>query len=867
MEQGMTRTTCPYCGVGCGVLAKQESDGTVSITGDPDHPANFGRLCSKGLALGETFGLEQRLLKPRVNGEDVSWDAATALVAEKFSCTILEHGPDSVAFYVSGQFLTEDYYIANKLMKGFIGSANIDTNSRLCMASAVAGHKRAFGADVVPCNYSDLETADLIVLVGSNLAWCHPVLFQRLQAAREKQGTKLVVIDPRRTMTAECADLHLQIRSGSDVSLFNGLLRNLYSRGEIDSRFIFARTNGLAETLLVANEHTEERVSDDTGLPLWQIRAFHDMFTQHEKVVTAFSMGVNQAVDGTDKVNAIINCHLLTGRIGKDGAGPFSITGQPNAMGGREVGGLANMLAAHMDIEKSEHRNAVQSFWKSPRMAAAPGLKAVDMFEAVASGKIKALWIMATNPAVSMPRSAQISEALQSCAFVVLSDVTSHTETAQFADVLLPAMGWGEKDGTVTNSERCISRQRQFKPAEGEARADWRIMCEVARHMGFPGFDYASPADIFAEHAALTQILNDGARSLDLSAIAKKNYDDLAPVQWGGARPFSSGQFETADGKARFIPTVSHQTGPAKFVLNTGRIRDQWHTMTRTGLVPKLFSHRAEPYIEVSPHDARVLGLNDAALAVVHDQEGRSVARVLVTDAVSPGEIFQPMHWSTTFASAPKANINCGGKTDPVSGQPALKSGSVTVSRFEAAWYGFGIANENVGLAFDYWAKHPLHGGISFECAGLNQPADWNTNLQDLVDFRDDELCFASVYLGSHGFRCVATRQGILQFAFFASDAPVQASRSWLQSCLGKPVKPAEALAGRPASTLLETGALLCACNNVGIKQIKTAISALPGATLNEICTATKAGTGCGSCRPEVLKLMRQAMPYAEAAE
>jgi assimilatory nitrate reductase catalytic subunit len=867
MEAGVTRTTCPYCGVGCGVLAKREASGAITVSGDPEHPANFGRLCSKGLALGETFGLEQRLLKPQVNGVDASWDVAKAQVAQKFSDTIRDNGPDSVAFYVSGQFLTEDYYVANKLMKGFIGSANIDTNSRLCMASAVAGHKRAFGADVVPCSYTDLEAADLVVLVGSNLAWCHPVLFQRLQAAREKRGTKLVVIDPRRTMTAEGADLFLQIKSGSDVSLFNGLLRNLYSRGEIDSRFVFARTNGLAETMLIANTHSDERVATDTGLMISEVRAFYDLFAAHAKTVTAFSMGVNQAEDGTNKVNAIINCHLLTGRIGKAGAGPFSITGQPNAMGGREVGGLANMLAAHMDIGNAEHRNAVQDFWESPRMAQRDGLKAVDMFDALRAGKIKALWIMATNPAVSMPDSTRVAEALQACPFVVVSDVTANTETAQYADVLLPAMGWGEKDGTVTNSERRISRQRGFIVAAGEAREDWRIMCGVAEQMGFAGFDYESSAEIFAEHAGLTEVLNGGSRALDLSVLASQNYDSLQPQQWGDERPFANGQFETPDGKARFVPTVALTSNSSGLTLNTGRIRDQWHTMTRTGLVPKLFGHRAEPYVEISPSDAGKLGLCDAGLACIGGANGSSVVRVLVSDAVADGEVFQPMHWSTVFASAPKANALSISIVDPVSGQPALKSARVAVQRFDAAWYGYGVTVENPTLAFDYWAVRPLDKGQSFECAGLECPPDWRSVLSKLVDFNDEGLSIAFVRASSGSFRCVVTRQGLLQFAFFAGSTPVQASRDWLQQLLGRKVVATAVLAGRPAVGQADTGPIVCACNGVGSAQIKSAIAALPDASLHMICEKTRAGTGCGSCRPEVLKLMNATNHQRLAAE
>ncbi len=867
MGQDAIRTTCPYCGVGCGVLARRDAAGVVTIKGDPDHPANFGRLCSKGLTLGETLGLEQRLLRPNINGIDVAWTEATSLVARKFSDAIRDHGPDSVAFYVSGQLLTEDYYIANKLMKGFIGSANIDTNSRLCMASAVAGHKRAFGADIVPCNYTDLETADLVVLVGSNLAWCHPVLFQRLQTAREQRGSKLVVIDPRRTMTAECSDLHLQINGGSDVSLFNGLLRHLYNRGEVDSRFIFAGTGGLGETLLAGNAHTEERVMADTGLMSTQLSEFYNLFAAHSKTVTAFSMGVNQAVDGTNKVNAIINCHLLTGRIGKDGAGPFSITGQPNAMGGREVGGLATMLAAHMDISNAEHRAAVQKFWQSPRMAQVPGLKAVDMFNALRAGKIKALWIMATNPAVSMPNSSHIVEALKACPFVVVSDVTANTETAQFAHVLLPAIGWGEKDGTVTNSERRISRQRAFTPAPGEARSDWRIMCAVAQQMGFHGFEFDSPARVFAEHAALTQILKTEGRLLDLSDIAAQDYETMQPQQWGGSRPFDKLKFETPDGKACFVPTPATQRATdidQPYTLNTGRIRDQWHTMTRTGLVPKLFDHRAEPYMEIHPTDAGALSLRDAELASVKGPGGFSVVRVLISDGVRQGGVFQPMHWSTVFASAPKVNASTLGLVDPTSGQPALKSAQVSIERFPVQWLGFGVTAADTKPAFDYWAARPLSTGQSFECAGLDQPENWSNLLAPMVDLDDSEFEVTQVTSSrSNAFRCVALRQGKLYFAFFASEQPVQASRHWLQQVLGTEISAMQCLAGRPATAIADTGPIVCSCHAVGRLQIRAAATLNPGATIHQLCELSRAGTGCGSCRPEVQKILREAQSFA----
>ncbi|MEM9105589.1 MAG: molybdopterin-dependent oxidoreductase, partial [Pseudomonadota bacterium] len=532
-----TRTTCPYCGVGCGIIATRQPDGSVSIQGDPEHPANFGRLCSKGAALGETLDLEGRLMHPQVDGQRADWDQALDLVAEKFSSTIAQHGPDSVAFYVSGQILTEDYYVANKLMKGFIGSGNIDTNSRLCMASSVAGHRRAFGTDTVPGVYEDLELADVIVLVGSNLLWCHPVLYQRIAAAKaSRPGMRVVLIDPRRTKTADLADMHLAIAPDSDTALFVGLLAWLGQNSAIRNEWVEQHTNGIDDAMALAERWSVAAVARETGLSHSDLEGFYALWTGHERVVTAYSQGVNQSVGGTDKVNAIINCHLATARIGRPGMGPFSLTGQPNAMGGRETGGLANMLAAHMDIENPADRDRVQRFWESPHVAGRAGLKAVDMFKAVADGRIKALWIMATNPAVSMPDASAVEAAIASCPFVVVSEVMAETDTARHADVKLPSLAWGEKDGTVTNSERRISRQRAFLSAPGEARADWWQMAEVAKRMGYQAaFDWIDSAAVFVEHAALTAFENQGMRDLDLSALvdlSKAEFEALEPFQW-----------------------------------------------------------------------------------------------------------------------------------------------------------------------------------------------------------------------------------------------------------------------------------------------------------------------------------------------
>src|SRR6202163_3446493 len=503
------RTTCPYCGVGCGLLAQPDDGGGAAIAGDPTHPANFGKLCSKGSALGETLGLSGRLLNPLARGPDgayarIDWATALDRVAVGFRSIIERDGPDAVAFYLSGQLLTEDYYVANKLMKGFIGSANVDTNSRLCMASTVAGQRRAFGADTVPGSYADLDLADLVVLVGSNAAWCHPVLFQRIMRNKAQRGARVVVIDPRRTVTAQEADLFLGIAPGTDTVLFCGLLVHLAERGALDAAYVEAHTSGFAQTLARAREIAPDAgaTARACGVAEADIAHFFNLFYASARTVTAFSQGVNQSAQGTDKVNAIINCHLATGRIGRPGMGPFSLTGQPNAMGGREVGGLANQLAAHMGFAPEEI-DRVRRFWNAPRMARREGRKAVQMFEAIERGEIKALWIMATNPAVSLPRAAAVRAALKRLElFVVSENVLSNDTVNAGVHALLPAAAWGEKDGTVTNSERRISRQRRFLPPPSEAMPDWWIVSAVAQRLGFgAAFSFTSEADVFREHA------------------------------------------------------------------------------------------------------------------------------------------------------------------------------------------------------------------------------------------------------------------------------------------------------------------------------------------------------------------------------
>ncbi|WAJ30169.1 nitrate reductase [Antarcticirhabdus aurantiaca] len=882
-----TRTTCPYCGVGCGVLASPMPDGSVSIAGDPDHPANLGRLCSKGAALGETVGLEERLLHPAIEGERVSWDAALTAVAERFSAAVRDHGPDAVAFYCSGQLLTEDYYVANKLMKGFIGSANIDTNSRLCMSSSVAGHVRAFGADHVPVSYEDMEAADLVVLVGSNLAWCHPVLYQRLVAAKAaRPAMRVVVIDPRRSATCDIADLHLALAADGDVPLFLGLLAHLHRAGATDPAFLDAHTTGFGAALGEALALTACDLEAATGLSAPDLLAFFDLVAQTPRTVTLWSQGANQSASGTDKVNAIVNCHLATGRIGKPGAGPFSITGQPNAMGGREVGGLANMLAAHMAIENPAHREIVRTFWNAPSLSEKPGLKAVDLFRAVADGRIKALWIMGTNPVVSMPDADAIKAALAACPFVVVSEASATADTLAFAHVALPAAAWGEKNGTVTNSERRISRQRPFLDMPGEARPDWWILSAVARRMGFRNaFAYHTPAEIFAEHAALTAFRNEAAtsRDLDLGALAGLDaaaYEALAPLRWplsaraaAPARSFADGRFFHADGRARLVPVAPPKRDAASgFTLNTGRVRDHWHTMTRTGLSPRLSAHIAEPFLEIHPEDAAALGLADADLARLSSPHGEATLRCLVTDRGRRGAVFAPMHWTAAYAPSGRVDALVEPRTDPVSGQPALKASRVSVERYPAAWYGFLVSTrkpEPLSVA-GYHALARTRGGWRAEIAGATRLADPAAVAAALLGAEPTEpglLSYDDAATGSHRFALV--RDGRLDGALWLSPQPVAVSRAFAAEKLGATLTAldrARLLAGRGGADGPDKGAIVCSCMNIGANDILAAM-AKGAVSVEAVAAQTRAGTNCGSCRSEIRALLARAAEPRETVQ
>ncbi len=852
------RTTCAYCGVGCGISAAVTGVRSLDIAGDELHPANSGRLCSKGTWLGETVGLEGRLLYPMVGERRVAWDHALGEVAAKIRQCISDYGPDSIAFYVSGQLLTEDYYVANKLMKGFIGSGNIDTNSRLCMASAVAAHIRAFGEDIVPCTYEDLEAAELVLLVGSNTAWCHPVIWQRIESAREAHGTKIVVIDPRKTETAERADLHVQLAPDGDIALFNALLAEMHRRGLTDTEY-------LADCCDVP-EGFWDGLHCDPGIPSETFAAMADLVAANPRMVTMFSQGTNQSVCGTDKDNAIINLHLALGRIGAPGTGPFSITGQPNAMGGREVGGLATMLACHLGFSAEERRD-VAEFWNAPNICAGPGLKAVDMFRAVHEGRIRFLWVMATNPAVSMPDAGFVREALARCETLVVSDVIAGTDTAKLAHIRLPALAWGEKDGTVTNSERMISRQRALFGQPGEARADWRIICDVAGRLGHGrAFDFAGPAAVFREYAAMTSLSARHGRVFDLSGWADcsdEQYAAMEPFRWGGEHPLRT-EFPTPERRARLLavtPSVPVHDEAYPLRLNTGRYRDQWHTMTRTGLSPKLSIHRREPLVEVSAGDVERFALEDGGLARISTPHGEAIYRVQVSGGQRAGEIFVPMHWTDLMGSGGRTGRLAKPANDPISGQPGFKNTPATLGAVVPEWNAFMVSRDAAAPEALYWTRSRIEGGWLTEIAGEGAiDAD-----ALLPEGQRSEV--SDIARGMRRF-AVSGPDGALLAALYVTRDGNLPDHDWILRQFAEPVNAsAELLAGRSSQRIPDRGPLVCVCFDVGEAEVLAAIAA-GSETVAQVGQATRAGTNCGSCRAITARLLEEVRAGAqEAAE
>jgi assimilatory nitrate reductase catalytic subunit len=856
--------------------------GGAVIAGDPRHPANLGRLCSKGAALGETLGLKNRLLRPTLRGGDgtlteVAWESALDRVADGLARTIAQHGPDAIAFYLSGQLLTEDYYVANKLMKGFLGSPNVDTNSRLCMASSVAGHRRAFGADTVPGVYEDLDIADLIILVGSNAAWCHPVLYQRIVANKRARGARIVVVDPRRTATAEDADLFLPIAPGMDVVLFAGLLVYLADTTALDYAYLDAHTSGFTDALVRAREIAPdtETTARRAGLSVAEVSRFFEWFAATPNAVTCFSQGVNQSAQGTDKVASIINCHLATGRIGKPGMGPFSLTGQPNAMGGREVGGLANQLAAHMSFSPAEI-DRVARFWHAPNIARREGLKAIQMFDAIARGKIKALWVMGTNPAVSLPRARAVRDSLAKLDLFVVSDnVISNDTIDAGATILLPASAWGEKDGTVTNSERRISRQRPFLKAPDEVKPDWWIVTQIARRMGFgDSFAYRTVADVFREHAALSAFENEGTRDFDIGALSQLDddaFNALDPVRWPvrdemagtTTRFFGDGGFFTADRKARFIacakPSLSADVSERfPLRLNTGRVRDQWHTMTRSGLSPRLANHAPEPFVEIHPADAEKAGLTDGAFARVSSLYGECVLRVAVTDGQKRGTLFAPIHWNDKTASDARVGDLVMPANDPYSGQPEAKATPVAIEAVSFAYRGFLLVRATPTMpAGTWWSRVAVANGTGLLFASDEPPGAWRAHASALLGAHET----AEYFDEPRGiYRVAAFAEGHFMGCLFLGKAGTipqwDSIKAIFESeALSEPERRA-ILSGKSTKGIADPGPLVCACFGVGLNVIRAALASGRAASVEQIGVALRAGTNCGSCLPELKRIV-----------
>ncbi|NCI47700.1 molybdopterin-dependent oxidoreductase [Sediminibacterium sp. WSJ-3] len=702
---GKKTTTCCYCGVGCGIVVDTDKLGRITVAGDPHHPVNRGSLCSKGRNLHYTVNdTSDRILYPEMRygrhlpRQRVSWNQALERTAAVFRTFIDQYGPDSVAFYASGQCLTEEYYVINKLVKGFIGTNNIDTNSRLCMSSAVTGYKMSLGEDCVPVCYDDLELADLIFVAGANPAWCHPILWQRIEKAKEKNpGLKIIVSDPRKTQSCALADLHLQLHPGTDITLHHAIGRALIEQGEIDTAFIARHTEGFEAYRHVVFERTTAEAALICGLEENDIRLAASLIGSATGFITMWTMGLNQSVVGVNKNLSLINLNLITGHIGKPGSGPLSLTGQPNAMGGREVGGLSNLLPAHRDLQNPAHRAEVERFWKIEpgKIAAAPGLTATEMFDALNEGKLKAIWVLCTNPLTSLPDARKAEAALRKAKFVVVQEISHRSGMTGYADVILPAAAWTEKEGTMTNAERRITYLNRIKEAPGEALPDAEIICRFAQKMGYTGFDYANASDIFAEHAALTKDTH-----IDISDLTHAVLKEKRSVQWpytkalngyGTARLFTDRQFYTASRKAviRSFPdeNLSEKTDAGyPLILTTGRIRDQWHTMSKTGKVNKLKQHIAEAFIEIHPEDAAQRAIKEGDLVEIVNTRGEVRVKAKICDTIKQGVVFLPIHWGKILNSdLNRANNLTNNLVDPQSKEPDFKFSAVEVRLYKKA--------------------------------------------------------------------------------------------------------------------------------------------------------------------------------------
>lgn len=699
-KQNKIKSTCSYCGVGCGIEVSVDKKGVIEVTGDESHPVNKGMLCSKGRNLNYVVQDQtDRLLYPKMRWsknhpmQRTDWDTAINRAAAVFKSLIKEYGPDSVGFYVSGQCLTEEYYLANKLAKGFLGTNNIDTNSRLCMSSAVMGYVKSLGEDAVPISYEDIELADCFMIAGANPAWCHPILFRRLEKHKEENpDARIIVVDPRVTDTCVLADLHIQLKPGTDSTLYHAIGQVLIENGDFDLNFIKDHAEGFDKYKEQVFATSLEKASEICDVPLEQIIQAAGMIGNANAFITMWTMGLNQSNEGVNKNLALINLNLITGQIGKPGSGPFSLTGQPNAMGGREVGGMASLLAAHRVQSNPEHRDEVAKFWGVESLPAKPGLTAVEMFDALKSGKMKAIWVICTNPSVSMPNASIVDEALKLAKFVIVQDISEKSDTLKYADLILPAAGWMEKEGTMTNSERRISYLNKLVDAPGEALPDSEILIRFAKAMGFLGFDYKNLSEVYDEHCQLTKGTN-----IDISGLNYERLKKEGTIQWpvptidhpGTPRLFTNHKFYTPNGKAQILTSGAENETEATntdfpLVLTTGRIRDQWHTMTRTGKVSKLNKHIPKPFLEIHPIDALARGIEEDVPVEIINERGTVRVNAAITDKIKPGVVFLPMHWGKILQNKfGRANNLTDSSYDPVSKQPGLKFSAVQVQLYK----------------------------------------------------------------------------------------------------------------------------------------------------------------------------------------
>ncbi|MFH2212514.1 MAG: molybdopterin-dependent oxidoreductase [Pseudomonadota bacterium] len=901
---GEVKTTCCYCGVGCGVIVSVNEGKIVKIKGDPDHPANYGRLCTKGATLDLTAITDTRALYPELRTDRIhprkqtSWGEALDFAAEKFAATIREHGPDSVAFYISGQLLTEDYYVFNKLAKGLVGTNNVDTNSRLCMSSAVAGYKKTLGVDAPPACYEDIDHAKCIFIAGSNMAYAHPVLFRRVEAAREANpGLKLVVVDPRRTDTASAADLHLSILPGTDVALFNAMLHVMLWEGLCDMDYIRAHTEGFEALKDSVREYTPKAAADICGISAEEIVQAAKWFGASGATLSLYCQGLNQSSHGTDNNAALINLHLATGQIGKVGAGPFSLTGQPNAMGGREVGGMANLLSAHRNLADPVHRAEVAQLWGLDSVPEKPGKTAVEMFEAVRSGEIKAIWIACTNPAQSLPNQGLVREALQNAELVVLQEAYRNTDTAAYADLLLPASTWGEKEGSVTNSERRISHVQAAVNPPGEARADWAIVVDFAHRLGAKLgnpltsrlFPYESVEQIFDEHRATTR-----GRDLDITGLSYAVLDLYGPQQWpfpegaaaGQARLYADGVFQTASGRAHFantlyLPPAEQTSAQFPLHLNTGRLRDQWHGMSRSGTVARLFSHVEEPVFSMNGDDMQRRGLKDGDMVRMSSRRGNCVARVQVSEEIRPAQVFFPMHWGSQFMNSAGANAMTIAACDPVSGQPELKHAAVKVEKLAYGWNM--VALRRGGALSRMVLLQPLLVQFPYASLGLYGKQEPLLVLRVAGEEASDEKLIAEVdrILGlddeERTVRYHDATRGIAKRMLVENGEVVgarltgeTAARDWLKEMIAQGLTFesvrlwALAPISSPPSGGVARGRIVCNCKDVSEHEIMAALE--QGADLNGLQQELKCGTECGSCVPEIKRLIAAHQPVKTVA-